>query len=174
MPLNIVHASPQSSNMLTQSTGATWQIIYLVSPQETRKNPLIIRLVLLTPKCSQSLVENLPHVLATSYDAAATIFSYSCTERAAYLGKHSTSCIETPEDVWPTIFNPANRRNDSLDLAVYSPHAFQHFKYPSAIFKHAFTKRFHNRVRNLSSLMGISEDVPIKECPAYTEVVRLT
>jgi hypothetical protein len=112
MPLNTFHANPQSSNMLTQSSGATWHRFYLDSSQETRENPLIIRLALLTPKCSQSLAENPPHVLATSCDAAAAIFSYSCTKRAAHLGKYSTSCIETPEDVWPTIFDQANRRND--------------------------------------------------------------
>lgn len=37
---------------LTQSTGAIWYIIYLESSQETRRNPLINRLVLLTPKWS--------------------------------------------------------------------------------------------------------------------------
>jgi hypothetical protein len=43
----------------------------------------------------------------------------------------------------------------------------------ATIFKHAFTKRFHNRAHNLSSSVKTSEDILSDECPAYTEVVRL-
>jgi hypothetical protein len=43
----------------------------------------------------------------------------------------------------------------------------------ATIFKHAYTKCFHNRVHNLSSSVKTSEDILSDECPAYTEVVRL-
>jgi hypothetical protein len=44
----------------------------------------------------------------------------------------------------------------------------------ATIFKHAYTKCFCNRVHNLSSSVEIPEAIRSDECPAYTEVVRLT
>lgn len=43
----------------------------------------------------------------------------------------------------------------------------------AAIFKHAYTKCFCNRVHNLPLPVKIPEDIRSDKCPAYTEVVRL-
>jgi hypothetical protein len=51
-----------------------------------------------------SLVKNSPHASISSCDAISTIFSRDCTKHVAYLGEDSTPCVETPEDVCPTIF----------------------------------------------------------------------
>jgi len=52
MPLDILHANPQSSDRLTLSTFAAWQISYLQLSQNTREYSLTIWVAMLAPKWS--------------------------------------------------------------------------------------------------------------------------
>jgi hypothetical protein len=70
----------------------------------------------------------------------------------------------------------------SIELAAETTHSlWQHIHLMlfnisntlATIFKHAYTKCFHNRAHNLSPSVETSEDIRSDECPAYTEVVRL-
>jgi hypothetical protein len=115
----------------------------------------------------------MPHALTTSCDAAAAIFDCVCAKRVTYFGRNTTSCVETSEDAWPTIFNQMFHRNESPDLAILQPHAFEKLQYPSAIFRHTITRCFHNRADNQSSAFKTSENISSAECPAYTEVVHM-
>jgi L-lactate utilization protein LutC len=114
-----------------------------------------------------------PHALTTSCDAAAAIFNCVCAKRVTYFGRNTTSCVETSEDALPTIFNQVFHRSESPNLAVSQPHAFEKLQYPSAIFRHAITWRFHNRADNQSSAFKTSKNISSAECPAYTKVVHM-
>lgn len=115
----------------------------------------------------------MPHALTTSYDAVSTIFGCVCAKRATYFGRNTTSCVETSEDVWPTIFSQVVHRNDPPNLEASPPHASEKIQYPSAIFRHAITRCAHNRADNPSSPFKTSGDIFPVEYPAYTEVVRM-
>jgi hypothetical protein len=112
-----------------------------------------------------SLAENLPHALMISCDTIATIFSCACTTLATYSGEHKTSCVEAPEDTWPTILSEAHCRSKSPCRASHSPHVFKHPEYSSTIFKHAFTKYSHNRADNLSLFLRLVRRQSAKTMP---------
>jgi hypothetical protein len=118
------------------------------------------------------LVKHPPHASILFCNSTVAIFSSSCTKQAANPGKHATSYIKTPEDIYPAIFGLLFHRSNQAFRAVCSPHASQHFKYLLAIFKHAFTLCAHNRACNLSPLVWISEDTRAHGCLTWHRSAR--